>query len=748
MSGSGGNPAPYGLVRPIVASALIGLAMFSLVARLYYLQVVRGAEFTVKSESNFVQLRRVVHDRGIILDRSGRILVDNRPAYDVFMTPAFIPDSARTLASITDALELERDLAKRLERALLGSQKRGDGRPIEVANSVRPDQLAALLQLVDRTHLLGVEVQPDLSCRDCSRVVIQPLEFPSLGLIFRRLANALGVTEEALDDVREDVRQARGLERFQPIRVSRDLSWDAFVRIDTAVSLFELPGVDVQQTQRRRYRTGLQTAHVLGYINEMTPAEYERLREDGYKMGDFIGRAGIERTFERELRGIDGVERVVVDAKGRRMPEERSRVLLGDDRGEPPQPGHTLVLSIDADLQRVAEESFAALQGVEGAVVAVEVKTGFVLAMASYPAYDPNLVSGRITAEEKRALDTDKLQPWVNRAIAQQYPPGSTFKVTTALAGFRSGELTPSRRIHCGGSFHLGSAVWRCWRLSGHGSMNVHQAIQQSCDVFFYTIGWDVGIDGLADAAHLLGYGALTGIDLDNEVPGIIGDTKYYLRRPEGVQKGFVVNNAIGQGDIVVTPLQQAFAYATIANGGTLYAPQLVREVRDQDGRVVHHFDPVARWKIQAPAGALEEIRSGLQAVCEQGGTAYGLHFRREPPGMAEWVSNSGIKLAGKTGTAQVTKMDKVIKKMNELEYGQRDHAWFVSYAPASDAEIAVAVINEHSGHGGTTAAPIAANVIRAYFERVKPRAMTAGDRDADDDTALAFACGEPGVQP
>ncbi|MBN2361032.1 MAG: penicillin-binding protein 2 [Deltaproteobacteria bacterium] len=745
MSSPGRVSSPFGLARPIVAAALVAAAMFALTARLYYLQVVRGAEFTDKSESNFVQLRRVVHDRGIILDRNGRILVDNRPAYDVYLTPAFLPDSGRTLASLVDALELDRDLARRLDRALQGAQGRGDGRSLEVAGGVRRHAIDAMLKMVDREHLLGVDVQPDSSCHDCSRVLIQPLEFPSAGLVFQRLASALGVTEEELAPVREEARGAHGLDRFLPIRVSRDLPWEAFVRVDTAVSLFELPGVDVQHTQRRRYRTGLQTAHLLGYINEMTPAEYQRLREDGYKMGDFIGRSGIERTYERELRGIDGFERVVVDAKGRRMGEDRGRALLGDDRGEPPQPGHTLVLSVDADLQRVAEESFAALQGVAGAVVAVEVKTGFVLAMASYPSFDPNLVSGRISAEEKHALDTDRLQPWVNRAIAQQYPPGSTFKVVTALAGMQTGVLTLTRRIHCNGSFRLGSNVWRCWRLSGHGALDLHQAIKHSCDVFFYTVGWDVGIDALASAARLLGYDALTGIDLDNEVPGLIGDTKYYLRRPEGVQKGYAVNNAIGQGDIAVTPLQQAMAYATIANGGTLYAPQLVREVRDQEGQVVHRFEAVARWRLQAPEGALEALRSGLQAVCEQGGTAYGLHWRREPPGMAEWVRTSGVELAGKTGTAQVVKMGKEIKKLHELDYWERDHAWFVAYAPASDPEIAVAVVNEHSGHGGSHAAPIAANVIRAYFELVRPRA-TSGLFDYHPPQAIA--CAEPGALP
>ncbi|MFH1810149.1 MAG: penicillin-binding protein 2 [Pseudomonadota bacterium] len=726
---------PFGPLRFVLTASAVVTAIVVLIARLYYLQVVRGDEFRIKSESNFVQLRRATHDRGSILDRAGRVLVDNRPAQDVYLTPAFVPDSFKTLRPLGLRLGIARDRLLELDQAILAAQRAQQVAPIVLAEQVAPASAGELLRYVEAERLPGILFEPDPACPRCQRVLILPDEFPSQHLVLKRLAEALGVPSEALDEVRQDMQEAHGLDRFLPIRVARDVSWDAFVRVDTRASLFELPGVDVQHSQRRRYRMASLGAHVLGYINEVGREELKQLREDGYRMGDVVGRAGLERSFERELRGIDGVERVVVDAMGRRMDDARAAELLGDDMGESPQPGNSLVLSIDAEMQQVAEHTFAEIEGRAGAVVAVEAKTGFILAMASVPAYDPNMVSGKISPEEKRRLDTDRLQPWINKAIQQQYPPGSTFKVVTAVAGARAGVLDTRRHITCPGAFRLGRAVWRCWNLGGHGSVELHRAIQKSCDVFFYTVGFDAGIDALAEAAHLLGFGSLSGIDLRHEVPGLIADRPYYERRPDGYQKGYVVNNSIGQGDISVTPLQLALAYAAIGNGGTLYAPQLVREIRDHEGNVIHHFDPAVRWRVPVDPAFLQAIQGGLSAVLEQGGTAYGLFWRREPAGLAEWMRNSGVALAGKTGTAQVVKMGETIKKLHELDYWERDHAWFAAYAPADDPEIAVAVINEHSGHGGSEAAPIAGNVIRAYFERVRSRELGALERSPGADS-------------
>lgn len=746
MKPYGGQDDLFGQLRFLVFGALICFAMFVLVARLYWLQVVRGEEFKIKSESNFVQLRRVMHDRGAILDRAGRVLVDNRPAHDVYVTPAFVPDARRTLAKIGAILQLDQatiiDLVKVLDRA----QQGGLSSPLPVASKTAPERAMELRRYIENERLLGIDIMADDRCPGCQMVVVDPTQFQSTELVFHRLATALGLDREELATSQLKVEHARGLERFRPIRVARDVTWQAFVAIDTAASLMELPGVDTQHTQQRRYRYSAMAAHVLGYINEVSSEQLKQLTQDGYRMGDFIGRAGIERTFERELRGIDGVERVVVDAKGRRMDETRARFLLEEDRGDPPQPGHTLVLSLDAELQRVAEESFGLMEAVAGAAVAVDVRTGFILALASVPDYDPNVVSGRIPKEVKRELDTNRLQPWFNKAVQQHYPPGSTFKVVTALAGLRSGKISLERTIHCPGAFSLGRATWRCWLRGGHGSVELNRAIQKSCDVYFYTVGFEAGIDALADAAHLFGYGSRSGIDLRRESPGIVGDRAYYSRRPDGYQKGYVINNSIGQGDISATPLQVALSYAAVANDGTLFTPQLVKEIRDHEGHVVHRFDPIARWQIPAPSGTWPALQSGLCAVLEPGGTGYGLHFRRNPPGLAEWMRTSGIKLAGKTGTAQVVKMGKVVKRAEELDYWERDHAWFAVYAPADDPEIAVAVINEHSGHGGSHAAPIAANIIKTYFELVHPRPKT--DLESEPPPGAAPRRREVGARP
>lgn len=687
---------------------------------MYLLQVLRHVEYQIKSESNFVQARRVAHDRGAILDRAGRVLVDNRPAHDVYVTKAFLPDSWRSLAQLNRVLGLSKDRLSTLDKAILSAQAKLSNAPITLAQKLDQSQVETLETLIAEHHLLGLRVFEQGS--QGATLSALPKQFLSTRLVLQRLAKDLNLSDKDLKAIQVKLDRAHGLDKFLPIKMARDISWNAYVKLATSSSLFELPGVDLRHSQRRRYRFGSMAAHVLGYTNEVGKQELKRLKEDGYHMGDAVGRSGLEWSFERELRGIDGAEKVVVDAKGRRMDEQREAALLGDNRDEPAQPGHSLVLSLDAEVQQVAEQSFADVGGRAGAVVAVEAKTGFIIAMASIPAYDPNVVSGNISRAEKRRLDNDRLQPWFNKAIQQQYPPGSTFKVTTALAGLRSGVITPQRRINCPGYFKLGRAMWRCWLLSGHGAVDLHSAIQKSCDTYFYTVGFEAGIDALAQAGQLLGFGRRTGIQLRHESPGLVADRAYYQRRPDGYQKGYVVNNAIGQGDIAVTPLQLALAYAAVGNGGKLYTPQLVREIRDHQGRVLHRFGPKLRWKIPVDPKILTAIQDGLAAVLEPGGTAHGLFWRRKPEGMSKWVRQSGVHLAGKTGTAQVIKMGKNIKKMHELDYWERDHAWFVAYAPAEDPEIAVAVVNEHSGHGGSSSAPVAANVIRAYFEKVRPR--------------------------
>ncbi len=512
--------------RLVFAMWAIGLVFLVVTSRLYTLQVLRGEELTSKGRRNFVQRKRVAHDRGIIYDRYGRILVDNRATLDVQVTPAFLGDkdeAAETLRQLGDAVRLDTE-----------------------------------------------EQQTALSL----------------------------------------VRSKTGLDRFRPVLVKRDLTPDQVEVIEARRSVFQLDGVDIVEGRQRSYPYGSLAAHVLGYVNEIDPAalELERGRGNprGYDLGDLVGRDGIERAYERTLRGVDGEEQVVVDAKGRVQRDAYVETLLGEHRRTAPQPGHNLFLTLDLDLQRVAEESFVRHDGRAGAVVALDPRTGAVLAMASVPEFDPNLVGGALAKEAKTRLDADPLKPWVNRAIQGQYAPGSTFKTFTALAALADRATSVREQVRCPGSYRMGRHVWRCHKDSGHGMMSLHAAIKYSCDTFFYTMGARIGIDHLAHMARLFGLGERSGVALQGEKPGLIPDEAFHNRvdaATGGYQRGMVVNAAIGQGSVLVTLMQLAMAYAAVANGGTLYAPQLVDRTETADFRVVRSVEQNFDAEIERAAG-------------------------------------------------------------------------------------------------------------------------------------------------
>lgn len=534
-----------------------------------------------------------------------------------------------------------------------------------------------------------------------------------------QLAPVLGLDRRALERVKKKARSATRLDRFLPIRVARDIDPAALDWVQARE--LELDGIDVRVRPQRNYRYGTMLAHVLGHMNEIGPQELAaaKQRGDDYALGDAIGRAGLEERFEEWLRGEDGLEQVVVDAKGRRTENriqvgeggEEESLIPEDERMKPSVPGHNVVLSIDARLQQEAADVFP---GLEGAVVAVDPQTGYVLVLYSRPAFDPNRMSGGITPQEMQALRDDPFEPVLHRAIQQHYSPGSTFKAFTALAALGSGAVEPEDKTTCRGGYRLGRRRWRCWKLSGHGSMDLHHAIQQSCDTYFYWVGDRMGIDPIAHWARAAGFGARTGIGLAHEIPGIMPDVAYHDRYSvDGYQRGFALNTAIGQGDVNVTPLQLAMGYAAIANGGTLFRPQLVRRIELADGSVVREFQPEVIGKLGAKPEHLAAVVKGLRAVVmEKGGTAYYRYPRR--------VKGFDIEIAGKTGTAQVVRMGKDPIPSKDLDYEHRDHAWFVGFAPVVDPEIVVAVINEHAGHGSSAAAPTAMAIIVKYFELKK----------------------------
>ena len=604
----------------------VGLAMVAgmvaLAVQLYRLQITQGEEYAAKSVANFVKEVRLRADRGLIKDRRGTILVDSRPSFDAFVTPAF--------------------------------------------------------------------------CTNCADEVL-----PHLG-------EMLGWDEPTRKKVEDQVKAARRTAPFHPLPVRIDLTRDEYDRINARRDI--LDGVDVVPVPHRNYRTSSVLSHVLGYMNEITTEELERLRAEGarYALGDYIGRRGLERYFESTLRGTDGVRKEVVNARGRVLEEFNDK--LGADAVVPSRPGNNLVLSIDMRLQEEAERAFP---GAAGSVVAVDVRTGLIRAVVSRPGFDPNLLTGRITPSQMASLAKDPLQPMINRISADHFSPGSTFKVITALAAYKSGLFRPETVVTCPGGYRLGSRVWRCHKDSGHGPVNGRTALQYSCDTWYYKVADTLGLDPIAEMGKALGLGSPTGIGVLAEVPGIMPSSEYHNKAsPGGYTKGMALNSAIGQGDDNVTPLQMAMVYAAIANGGTLYKPQLVERIEGLDGELLQQFDPQVVNTVEIPEAHRKAVLEGLVATAMMpGGTAY------------RAMVQSGLKdvtVAGKTGTAQVATLGAVRLKTHQMDFFQRDHAWFAGFAPADNPEIAVVVINEHGGHGGADAAPTAMAVMKKYFDLKK----------------------------
>lgn len=694
--------------RKFVVLSLVPVAVFVvLVFRLFYLQVVRGDYYLSRSESNFIQERPISHSRGLIQDQTGVVLVDNRPSHDLYVTFSLLPDITLTLRKMATFLGYKRADIQEATARIKSSKT-----PFVLKKLLDPQchQLEAWLQV---QHVPGVLLQ------NCE-VIVDPVSFPNREAALSDLTTLLGLAQEEMAIYWESAKKkAEGLGQYKPVLFIADLDFDAYARLEAAISLGALPGLALFDSIRRRYVHGPLAAHALGYLNEISSAEL--LKKPEYNQGQKIGRRGIELMYESVLRGEDGYEKVVVDAKGRRFSDAVERDWLGEDRVEPSVPGKNLILSIDAELQKAAEKAFA---GKAGSVVALEVGTGFVLAMASFPSYDPNQIVARNNRKVFQALTKDPLKPWLNKAIQEHYAPGSTFKAVTAIAGFEHGLLKPKDHKYCNGLFHLGRASWRCFKRDGHGSIDVVEALKTSCDVFFYNMGYELGPDRLAETARLLGFGRKTGVELDMEIPGIIPDKAYYMKRLGYYTPGLVVNSGIGQGDVTVTPLQLAVAYDAIVNGGTLYRPQLVREVKDVDNNLLEKRQPAVVSHLKESADNLVLVKEGLSHVMEPGGTVNSLLWRGDLPELSKWLRESGVVVGGKTGTAQVVRLSKSVKHVDpgQVAYLQRDHAWFAGFAPADKPEIVVVAMTEHGGFGGMVSAPVVAEVIKTWYEKVRGR--------------------------
>ena len=639
-AGRRGRPIRTGRAdRPVVRPpsvalrvAVIGVLTVALVGmivfRLWFLQILSGEQYVVEANDNRLRAVKVLAPRGSILDRDGEVIVDNRPGLAVGIRPMDVP------------------------------QGEMDAVVVRVARAVHVSARRIRARLTDHT----------------------------------------GLTIEQLDEKEKPV-------GFDLIVVKEDVTERVVSYILEHKPSF--PGVEVRQTYLRHYPQGDLAAHLLGYLGEIDREELRRPAFRKYEPGDIIGKTGVEYTYDRWLRGVDGSLRVEVDAHG--VPKG---AVSG---GRLPEPGDNLVLSLDSRIQRAAEQ--AVRYGIDiahvneapradaGAAVVLDARSGEVVAMASYPAFDPDVWVGGISPRDmRRLLRPAAHDPLLNRATQGQYAIGSTFKVIDAVAGLEEGEILPSTSFTCGGSYTppetLDKSVWRCWSYpAGHGAVSLETALTESCDVYFYNVGmafYRREDTALADWAVRLGLGHTTGLDIPGEYAGRVPTPKwrrsYFKTAIDKIWKpGNSINLAIGQGDLLATPLQTAVAYAAIANGGYVVRPHLGVKVVDGQGRLVQRLECPKPKKLDINPLNLQVVQEGLRRAAS------------DPIGTSSSVFGAyRIPVAGKTGTAEV--------------FGKGDYSWYASYAPVNSPRYVVVVMIEQGGHGGSAAAPAARKIYDALF--------------------------------
>jgi penicillin-binding protein 2 len=581
--------------RPWPFFLVCGLLFTLLIARLAYLQVLRGEEYREKSDSNRIRLVEIAPARGAMFDRHGKLLVSNQPVYTLYGVPA----------------EMKKDMAS----------------------------------LAKVGEILGYDAET-----------------------FRRkiLSSAHG--------------------SYLPQRLQRDLNFSSLSKIEEQRDM--LPGVFLQVEPKRYYPMKI-AAHLFGYVAEVSPEELESF--PGAKAGDLVGKRSLEKSYDEFLRGQKGQRLAIVNVFGQEV---------GDLEGGPrvaPIPGMTLHLTLDAELQAMAE---SLLVGKTGAIVAIEPPTGEVLVLASAPTYDPEIFSGAVSASDWQRLLSDPTKPMLNRAMQSAYPPGSSIKMAILTEGLDSREIDENWSVGCRGALRVGNRVFSCWRKQGHGRMTPMDAIEQSCDVFFYTLGLRIGADGIYRAMTRYHLGMKTGIDAGSEVTGLAPSVSYYNHRygPDGWTRGFIPSISIGQGEVLVTPLQMCCYIAAIADGGVWHQPYCVREIEDPVTGKTIKPDNRKAVPIEARPEVIQLIREATRRV------VMGAH------GTAHLLADPALPMAGKTGTAQ-------------NPHGE-DHAWFIGYAPFDEPKIAVCILVEGGGHGASVAAPLAGILMRAYLEKEEPSSL------------------------
>lgn len=592
--------------RVAVALIVTTLCLGGVGARLIYLQIIGHEKFSMLSQENRVNILPVPPTRGLIYDRNGMLLAQNRPAFSLELVPEHVKDLDDMVAQLSQILPISEDDIARFHK--LRKQKP----------------------------------------------------------IFESIPLRLNLTHEEVAQF--------------------------------AVVRHRFPGADIVARPVRHYPLAALGSHVIGYVGRINEDEVKDLDPSNYAGTSYIGKSGVEKAYETTLHGHVGVQQMEVNALGRSL-----RML----HEEYPEPGKNVLLSIDAQLQHVAE---TALQGFRGALVAIEPKTGDVLALVSVPTYDPNPFVVGIDVAAYQALQSDVDQPLFNRALRGQYPPGSTIKPFVGLAGLESNKITASSQNFCPGWYSVGEGQhrYRDWRRGGHGSIGLRQAIAQSCDVYFYDLALTLGIDTMATYLAQFGFGQRTGIDVAGEEAALLPTREWKRRRyNQPWYPGETVIAGIGQGYWMTTPLQLATATATLANHGVRMRPRTVRALQNPDTLAVTPLPPVveATIKFSDPSHWNDVVAGMLDVVHSERGTAK--------------VISKGLlySIASKTGTAQVFSVAQDEKyDATKIDERLRDHALYVAFAPAENPQIAVAVMVENAGHGGSAAAPIARQVMDYYL--------------------------------
>ncbi len=682
-------------LRLFFFQAGIVLVFSAFVFQLWRLQFLEGEKYQNLADRNRFRTEEIAAPRGIIYDRNGNLLVRNRPIFDVVIVPAYLPDdttqTTQVFARLADLLQL-------------------------------PITNGGVRAIADRNAYYRSFLHHEYT-RLPARQVKNPRS--------RLLAKSPQGIKDAVDN-------ASTFAPYQPVTIATDVASDVVAIIEQ--DRLNLPGVFIETGSERDYLTGDLTAELLGYAGPIPPGQVDAYPDSIYDPNDDVGLVGLEAGYEDALHGIKGQRLVEVDVTGRRVTGIGAEIEA--------QPGHNLVLTIDLELQKLVAEALAQAieesDGQSGAAIVMNPQNGEILAMVSLPSYENNLFAQGISTREYSLLSEDPRTPLVNKAIGGLYPPGSTFKLVVAAGALQEKTVSPTQKFLDEGVLYLPNKFFPddpelaqpfyCWYRKGHGLVDVVSALAYSCDVYFYQVGGGyeptgyegLGRDGMVTYAEMFGFGAPTGIDIPGEGAGLVPTPRWKrLNYAETWVTGDTYNMAIGQGFVLATPLQVLNAYAAFGNGGILYRPHLVQEIRNTQNELVQRIEPEIRGKLQLSPENHQWVAEGLNAVIDWG-TAQGA------------IDVPGVVVAGKTGTAEFC--DRYPQCLDRDGRVKTSHAWFVAYAPSENPEIAAVAFVYGGGEGSLVAAPVVNTILRHHFRLDNAQTETPEDTAPTGQEPIATA--------